>query len=145
VWGRLSANLEWRLAPHHSLVATPNALVFQADRGSRRVLLSEGFGFASPSSFGVGVEVGYRYWPTRDASLRGWFVGPAVLTGLTTEATVGDPTHAQGYWGVALDVGAQEVLANGFTAGVGGGVGVLGMAGETAVVPRVLLQLGWQF
>jgi hypothetical protein len=138
-------NVEWELAPHHSIVAAPNALIFQADRDGRRYLLSEGFGFASPSSFGAGTEVGYHYWPGASDVLRGWFLGPSLLAGLTTDATVGNPTHPQGYWGLALDLGAQEVLGSGFTAGLGGGIGFLHMAGTSAFVPRLLLQLGWTF
>ena len=133
------------LAPHHSIVASQRAHLPGRPRRPALALLSEGFGFASPSSFGVGAEVGYHYWPRASDVLRGWFFGPSLLAGLTTDATVGDPTHAQGYWGLALDLGAQEVLGNGFTAGLGGGIGFLHMAGTSAFVPRLLLQLGWTF
>ena len=104
-WGRLSANAELSIARHHSLVASPYALVFETDRGSRGAWISEGFGFASPSSLGVGGELGYHYWQGAAAPLRGFFVGPAVLLGTTSAASVGDPTHVQGYWGGAFDVG----------------------------------------
>jgi hypothetical protein len=144
-WGRLSANVEWQAAPHHALIVVPNALVFQADRGGPKYLLSEGFGFASPSSFGAGAEVGYHYWFRASDALRGWFFGPSLLAGFTTQASVGDPSHPQGYWGAALDLGDQEVLGNGFTAGVGVGVAYLEMAGTSALVPRLLLQIGWSF
>ncbi len=72
-------------------------------------------------------------------------LGPALLLGSTTDATVGDPTHAQSYWGIAFDVGWQEVIPGGFTAGVGAGLEVVRMAGTGGVVPRFLLQLGWSF
>ncbi|MCL2447988.1 MAG: hypothetical protein FWD17_03475 [Polyangiaceae bacterium] len=144
-WGRLSANVEWRIAPHHSIVGVPNALIFQVDRGEKRYLLSEGFGFASPSSFGGGAELGYHYWFSAEAPLRGWFFGPSLLAGVTTRATAGTTSRAQGYWGAALDLGVQEVLGNGFTAGLGGGLGFLHMADTSAIVPRAILQLGWSF
>jgi hypothetical protein len=147
-WGRLSANAEVQLSPHHSFVAAPNALIDRTDRGGQHDLLSEGYGFASPTSASFGLELGYHYWGSdawrRDfRPLRGWFAGPALLFGVTTNATVGDATRAQGYWGLALDVGEQEVLPGGFTAGVGTGLEFVRMAGTTAFVPRLLLQLGW--
>lgn len=143
-WGRLSGNLEVEIAPHHSLVVSPNLLVFNENRGAPRPL-SNGFGFASPTSNGVGVEGGYHYWWRWARSLRGPFFGPSLLVGSTGSATVGDPSHAQAYWGFAFDVGAQEVLYGGFTIGGGLGIGVIRMAGSEAFFPRVLLQIGWSF
>jgi hypothetical protein len=143
--GRLSANLEVQLEPHHSLVVSPNLLVFHSDRGAAGSLVSEGLGFASPTSSSIGLEFGYHYWWRWAQELRGPFLGPALLLGSTTDASVGDPTHAQSYWGLAFDIGWQEVLPGGFTAGVGAGLEIVRMAGTGAVVPRFLLQLGWSF
>jgi hypothetical protein len=143
--GRLSANLEVQLEPHHSLFASPNVLLFHADRGDPNSLLSEGFGFATRASQSVGIEFGYHYWWRWSQALRGPYLGPALLLGSTTDAGVGDPTHAQGYWGLAFDVGWQEVMPGGFTAGIGAGLELVRMAGTGAVVPRLLLQIGWSF
>ncbi len=144
VWGRLSGNLEVELAPHHSLVASPNLLIFNEDRGAPRAL-SNGFGFASPASNGVGIELGYHYWLHWARSLRGPFLGPSLLLGSTSNATVGDSSSAQSYWGVAFDAGVQEVLTGGFTIGGGLGLGFVRMAGSIAFFPRVLFQIGWSF
>ena len=143
--GRLSANLEVQIEPHHSLVVSPNVLVFHADRGAPGSLLSEGFGFATPTSGSVGIEFGYHYWWRWYRELRGPFIGPSLVLGSTTDAAVGDPTHAQSYWGLAFDVGWQEVLPGGFTAGVGVGLEIVRMAGSGGPVPRFLLQMGWSF
>jgi hypothetical protein len=140
--GRLSANLEVQLVPHHSLVLSPNLLVFHADRGT---LMSDGFGFVTSTSNSVGLELGYHYWWRWAQSLSGPYMGPSLLLGSTTEASVGDPTHAQSYWGLAFDVGWQEVLFGGFTAGLGAGLEVVRMAGTGTVVPRALVQVGWSF
>ena len=68
--------------------------------------------------------------------------GPRSFSGSTTDATVGDPTHAQSYWGIAFDVGWQEVIPGGFTAGVGAGLEAVRMAGTGGVVPRFLSAAG---
>jgi hypothetical protein len=112
------------------------------DRGGRYNLVSEGFGFASSSSGGFGIELGYHFWSQSQRSLRGPFLGPSVLLGTTTQSSI-DPSRAQGYWGFACDVGGQEVFPGGFTIGGGGGLGVVTMAGATALFPRALLQIGW--
>lgn len=143
--GRLSANLEVQLEPHHSLVVSPNVLVFHADRGDPNSLLSDGFGFAQRTSSSIGIEFGYHYWWRWSRMLRGPYLGSVLLLGSTTNAGVGDPTHAQTYWGLGFDVGWQEVMPGGFTAGIGGGLEVVRMAGTGAVVPRLLLQIGWSF
>ena len=144
-WGRLSANAELELAPHHSVVASPNAIVFAADRGGPTALLSEGFGFATRGSASFGGEVGYHYWLEGARTLRGPFVGPSFLFGATTSASVGDPTQLQGYWGFAADVGIQQVIGKGFTIGAGAGLAFLHMADTTRLFPRLLLQVGWTF
>jgi hypothetical protein len=36
-------------------------------------------------------------------------------------------------------------MPGGFTAGIGGGLEVVRMAGTGAVVPRLLMQIGWSF
>lgn len=137
--------MEVQLWPHHALAASLNSLVFHADRGSSRDLLSEGFGFASPTSFGFGGELGYHYWLQGRPSLSGLFVGPAFLFGVTTKANVGDATQAQGYWGLALDGGVQEIVVESLTVGGGAGIALIDMAGVTALVPRLLAQVGWSF
>jgi hypothetical protein len=144
-WARLSANVEVELEPHHSLVASLNALIARSNRGGANGLVSEGLGFASDTSNGVGIELGYHYWLRWERALRGPFLGPSFLLGSTSAANVGDPSHAQGYWGLAFDAGWQEVLAGGLTLGAGGGLEMVRMAGFGAVVPRFLLQIGWSF
>ncbi len=145
MFGRLSAAAEISLTRHHALVVAPNLLLVQVDRGGRDSLVSEGFGFASTASSSVGIELGYHYWwaawPAQE-SLRGLFLGPSLLLGDTSQSSV-DPSHAQGYWGVACDVGTQEVFSGGFTIGAGAGLGFVRMAGATAFFPRLLLQIGW--
>jgi hypothetical protein len=143
LWGRLSANLEYQLAPHHSVVLSPNLLVFNEDRGTGS--LSQGFGFARPDSSGIGGELGYHFWPRWSRSLRGLFFGPSFLLGSTGDATVGDSSHPQTYYGLAFDVGGQTVLPGGFTIGGGIGLGILRMADSAAVFPRALFQIGWSF
>ncbi len=144
-WGRVSANLEYQLLPHHSLFVSPNLLLGHVDRGGGGDVLSEGLGFATATSAGIGVELGYHYWWDWARALRGPFIGPALLLGGTSQATVGDASRIQPYWGVALDVGWQEVLPVGVTAGVGAGIEYIEMAGVGRVVPRLLLQVGWSF
>jgi hypothetical protein len=145
VRGRLSGNLEFLVAAHHALIASPSALVFRADRGGAHDLLAEGFGFTTEPSLSFGAELGYHYWPSGRTSLHGPFVGPSLLLGATTHAAVGDASHAQPYLGVAVDIGAQEVMHGGFTAGAGVGLGLVHMADATALVPRLLGQIGWSF
>jgi hypothetical protein len=143
-WGRLSANVEAKVAAHHAVIASLNALVFNVDRGSSRDVLSEGFGFASPTSLSFGGELGYHYWLHGLPSLSGPFLGPSLVFGATTNPTVGS-AHVQGYWGLALDAGIQEVVLGGLTVGGGGGIELLDMASVTAFVPRFLAQVGWSF
>ena len=145
LWGRLSGNVEVQIMPHHSVIVSANTLLYDEDRGGPNNLVSEGLGFASRASRGFGVEVGYHYWWDWARALRGPFCGPSLLLGATSVAAVGDPTHVQAYWGLALDGGWQEVFAGGFTAGAGGGLELVRMSGTTAVVPRFLIQLGWSF
>jgi len=142
VWGRLSANLELQLAPHHSLVLSPNVLIVN---DTRTGAVSDGFGFATRASSGFGAELGYHYWLHWHRSLRGPFFGPSLLVGSTTYANGGPTTNAQAYWGVAFDVGGQEVLPGGFTVGGGLGLGYVHMAAVGAVFPRFLFQIGWSF
>lgn len=143
--GRLSANFEVQIAPHHSLVASPNVIVFGEDRGGRYNALSEGLGFASHDSSSLGIELGYHYWWHWSRDLRGPFFGPSLLLGSTTDATAGSTTDAQTYWGLAFDVGGQAVLGGGFTIGGGLGLGFVHLADANAIFPRVLLQIGWSF
>ncbi len=145
VLGRLSANVELLLAPHHSLVLSPNILAFQEGHGGRYDLASEGLGFASEKSSSFGGELGYHYWWRWRRSLVGPYFGPSLLLGSVTNATVGATTNAQLYWGGAFDAGGQGVLPGGFTIGAGIGLGFVEMASAVAVFPRFLLQLGWSF
>jgi hypothetical protein len=128
------------LAPHHSLVGSANVLLANLGRGG---LLAQGFGFAQSTSSGGGGEIGYHYWWYWRRELRGLFFGPSLLLGTTTQATVGDASSAQAYWGVAVDVGEQAVFSSGVTLGAGAGLGFVRMAGVEAVFPRTLLQVGW--
>jgi hypothetical protein len=143
--GRMSGNAEVLLAAHHALIASPNLLLFHVDRGGRYSWAAEGFGFATQPSGGFGIELGYHFYWQAQHWLRGPFFGPSLLLGTTTDANVGDPSHAQAYWGLALDIGEQEVLSGGLTLGGGLGLGLVRMAGATAVFPRLLVQVGWSF
>lgn len=128
------------LAPHHAIVASPNALFANVGRGG---LLALALGFTQSASSGAGGEVGYHYWWYWHDVLRGPFFGPSLLFGVTSAATVGDPSRAQAYYGAAIDVGEQAVLAGGFTIGGGVGLGLIRMADSGVVFPRFLLQIGW--
>jgi hypothetical protein len=143
--GRLSANLEFLLAPHHSIVLSPNILTFQENRGGRYDLRSDALGFATDRSSSFGVEVGYHYWWHWRRSLVGPYFGPSFLVGSVTNANVGNTTNAQAYWGAAIDAGGQGVLPGGFTLGAGIGLGFIDMASVDQFFPRFLLQLGWSF
>ena len=143
--GRLSGNFEVLLAPHHSLLASPNALIFGTDRGGRNNLESQGLGFARNNSNSLGIELGYHYWWRWSRSLRGPFFGPSLLLGSTDNATVGPTTDPQPHWGFAFDVGGQAVLPGGLTMGGGVGAGFIHMANANAVFPRFLWQMGWSF
>jgi hypothetical protein len=142
IWGRLSANAELLLLPHHSLVVSPNVLFPNVTRAGT---LAAAFGFSQRTSSGFGGEVGYHYWWFAHRTLRGPFFGPSLLLGSTTNATAGSGVGVQGYWGGALDIGQQEVLPGGFTAAAGVGIGIVRSADQGAVFPRLLLQLGWSF
>jgi hypothetical protein len=139
-WGRVSGNVELLLAAHHAIVASPNALFADVSRGG---LLALALGFTQSASSGAGGEVGYHYWWYGHDGLRGPFFGPSLLLGVTSAATVGDPSRAQAYWGAAIDVGEQAILSGGFTIGGGAGLGLIRMGGSGVVFPRFLLQVGW--
>jgi hypothetical protein len=142
-FGRLGGNAEALVAPHHAVVVSLDVLFVSLDRGGRYSLVSEGFGFATRSSGSFGAELGYHYWWQARRSLAGPFLGPSLLVGSTTGASVGDSSHAQVYSGLAFDIGWQQVLPGGFTLGGGAGLGVVHMADATAAFPRILLQIGW--
>lgn len=142
LWGRIGANVELLVAPHHALVGSAHVLLSNVNRGG---ILAQAFGFAQKTSSGAGAEVGYHYWWYWSRSLQGPFFGPSLLVGSTTNATVGGVPDAQTYWGVSVDAGEQAVLAGGFTAGAGIGLGLIRMADAGAVFPRFLAQLGWSF
>jgi len=145
VYGRVSANVEYLLAPHHALYLSPSILAWSANRGDPKSVIANGFGFASESSRGLAIELGYHYWIHWHRSLRGLYAGPALLLGNTSDATAGDPTHRQSYWGAAFDVGYQDVMPSGFTWGFGAGLEGLRMAGSTGFAPRLLGVAGWSF
>lgn len=134
------------LAPHHSLLASPNTLFFPGDRGGRYNAVSWGLGYATRDSSSLGLELGYHYWWRWSRDLRGLFAGPSFLMGSTTQATVGpNQAGAQTYFGAALDAGWQAVLSGGFTFGLGVGLGYVHLAEANEVYPRVLMQIGWSF
>jgi hypothetical protein len=108
-------------------------------------MLSAGFGFAGATSSSLGLEVGYHYWFDARRALSGAFIGPSLLLGTTTQATAGDGTGWQGYWGGALDVGWQEVFPVGLTVAAGGGLAVAHAADVTAPYPRLVARAGWAF
>jgi hypothetical protein len=144
-WGRISTNIEFQLEPHHSILVVPSVLAAHSNRGDPGDLLPRGFGFATTTSNGAGIELGYHYWLHWARVLRGPFLGPSFLLGFTTHPSVGDPNGTEGYWGLAFDAGWQEVIAPGFTAGAGLGVGWLRMSDTATAFPRFLVQVGWSF
>jgi hypothetical protein len=137
VAGRVSANVELMLAVHHALVLSPN-LLFSTPRSDS---VNTGVGFAARDSTGFGGEVGYHYFVRWTRTARGPYFGPSILAG-TNSAT-------RSWWGLAMDLGAQAVMASGFT--IGGGLGLMYMqsldpsVNRAALLPRFLLQIGWSF
>jgi hypothetical protein len=144
-WGRVSANLEVMLATHHALVLSPNFTVAADDRGVDDSAVNYGFGFTTKQSSGIGTEVGYHFWTGWNRTAHGGFLGPSLILGETSHASVGDPTKTQGYWGFAFDAGGQEVLPGGFTIGAGIGLMYLTLSSKAIVSPRFLFQIGWSF
>jgi hypothetical protein len=140
--GRLSGNLELLIAPHQSLGLSPNAIVFPVDRGA---LASQALGFLTHDSSSVGGELGYHFWFRGRESLNGPWLGPSLLLGRVTGASVGNGASPQVYWGAAVDFGWQAVFPGGFTAGGGLGFGWVELASNAALFPRLLLQVGWSF
>jgi hypothetical protein len=140
--GRLSGNIEIMLTPHHSVVVSPNLLVFHEERSG---LASHGLGFATYDSSSVGGEIGFHVWTWRPQSPERFFGGYSFLLGTVTDASVGTPGRMQVYWGVAVDAGGQAVFPGGFTVGGGLGLGFIDVASNVGFFPRLLLQLGWSF
>jgi len=136
---RLSVDLEFMLAPHHALFASPS-LTFHKFAFHRSDVITYGLGYAGDNASGIGGEVGYHYWVHRQ--LEGIYLGPALVFGETTP----NPGKAFGYYGAAFDVGYQYLFPNGFTLEGGGGILVTGASGTTAhAAPRFLFGIGWSF
>ena len=135
---RLSVDVEYLLAPHHALVASPHITLKDRDRGK---LPSYAFGYTAAESSGVGTELGYHYWLA--PRMEGLYLGPSLLVGLTNHPIL----NSYAYYGFAFDVGYQLVLANGFTVGGGGGLLLVGAGGgnNLHLTPRLLVGVGWSF
>ncbi len=137
--GRLSADFEIMLAPHHALVVSPNVTLhkYAFHRGE---LIGNALGFADDTSGGVGGEVGYHYWTKRQ--VEGIYLGPSFVFG----ATFPSPGKTFGYYGGAFDVGYQYLFNSGFTLNAGGGLMIIDTAGAgVKASPRLLAGLGWSF
>ena len=141
--GRLSADLELMLAPHHALVLNGNITFHKVAFERNDNTLGYGLGYSSDASGGFGGEVGYHYWVRRH--LAGIYLGPSLILGATLpSAPAGAKAFA--YYGGAFDVGYQYLFPNGFTLNGGGGIMILGASGATAhAAPRFLFGVGWSF
>jgi len=148
--GRVSLNAEWVPATHHGIIISPHFINTSAD-----VALTNG-GTDNQTVTGFGGELGYRYY-TGHRGPNGVFIGPSVIAGAYNATT---PTGGQAFAdiGLAVDVGAQFIVADHLV--IGGGVGVeylnvstevpnLSSAqkqiGEGGLKPRLLLEAGYGF
>lgn len=140
--GRLSADIELMLAPHHALVVSPNFTLHKVVFDRNDDLLGYGLGYAGDDSAGFGGEVGYHYWLRRH--LAGVYFGPSLVLG----ATLPEGGKGFAYYGAAVDVGYQYLFSNGFTLNGGGGILIVnGTFGGSVVhaAPRFLFGIGWSF
>ena len=135
--GRLSADVEWMVAPHHALIGSPHVTLAQ----SRGDLPANATGFTGANATGFGVELGYHYFPAPE--LEGLFFGPSLLLDSTRPAP--GATRFTAYGG-AFDVGYQAVVGPGFTLAAGGGLLFITASGAPVkLAPRALLGIGWTF
>ncbi|MBV9946799.1 MAG: hypothetical protein JOZ69_08130 [Myxococcales bacterium] len=112
--GALSFNLEWVPATHQAIVVTPRIVHTTAD-------VSVNPGQTESQAFsGFGGEVGYRYY-TGHRGMNGVFIGPSLIAGVFNGSLPGGD-QAFTNFGIAGDVGLQQIFFDHLV--LGGGVGV---------------------
>ncbi len=150
VGGRVSFNLEWAPVTHHVVILSPHFA-----NASQDVSISPDVTRSNTFS-GVGGEVGYRYYTGRKG-MNGVFVGPSLVGGVYNANLV---TGEQAFtnFGVAADVGVQQIFFDHLALGAGVGVMYLNVSrdfgdlsagpstiAEQGVKPRFLAQAGYAF
>jgi hypothetical protein len=144
-------------AEHHGIVVSP----YYAEATTAPIYIFDDAGHATQlprQRFrGFGGELGYRYY-FGQAGPRGFFLGPsATIGGFTATTANGTDTHYLRFGGAA-DVGFQALLGDQVSITFGGGVEISGTDKDIpkqqfpasfyanfAVIPRLLLAVGWAF
>lgn len=155
--GKVSFDLVLVPKNHHGIVLCP----FYVNTSTAPVYAFNDMGqamqLAQQSFVGWGGELGYRYYFGK-AGPRGLFLGPSLILGWFT-ATAGNGTQLSYlYYGGAVDVGYQMLVANRVSIGFGGGLQVTGESkaiptqqfparfyANFSVLPRLLASLGVAF
>jgi hypothetical protein len=142
---------------HHGLVLSP----FYASTSTAPIFVFNSAGqsmqLAKQTFRGGGGELGYRYYFGQRGP-RGLFLGPSLILA-SFEATAGNGTQTHYlYYGGAIDVGYQMLIANRVSLSLGGGLQVVGTSkpipqqqlpaklyANFGVLPRLLVSLGVAF
>jgi hypothetical protein len=140
VGGRLSFNAEWAPVLHHSIQVSPYIVHTTAD------VATGGGTVASQAFSGVGGEIGYRYY-TGHRGMNGLFIGPSLIGGIYNAGLPGNSNQAFTNFGIAGDVGLQDIFFNHLV--VGGGVGIEYLAvshdfGDVAAGPSTIASSGFK-
>ncbi len=147
VLGRFGANVEYLPAPHHGIMLNPYYSSYSIE-----------FGGGETTYQLMGAELGYHFY-TGERGANGFFAGPSFVfmysslsSSCNQPGCSADEDASISTYGVAMDVGGQAVLANGFTIGGGGGIMYLRSSGEAegstgirfaGTVPRLLFTIGY--
>jgi hypothetical protein len=150
VGGRVSLNAEYAPVTHHVIVLSPHFVHTSAD------VAATGDTKITQTFTGAGAELGYRYY-TGHKGMNGVFVGPSLIGGVFNAAL---PNGDQAFtnYGIAVDVGVQEIFADHFVLGGGVGLEYLKVSKDfgdlstgpstvasTGFKPRFLLEGGYAF
>lgn len=154
---KLSANLVLAPVDHHAIVISP----FYVSTTTKPIYVFDDNMNATQlpkQRFrGLGGELGYRYY-FGEAGPRGLFLGPSFILGTFTAKAQDGSETPYAYYGVAVDVGFQMLVADSVSLGLGGGLQYAGTSKQIpnqqfpafiyangAIRPRLLASIGWAF
>ncbi len=153
--GKLSANVIVAPLEHHAIIISP---FYVLTRTTPIRIFDDNL---NPTQLpiqtfrGYGTELGYRYY-TGHGGLRGFFAGPSLILGSFTATAENGDKKAYLDYGVAADIGYQALVVDRLSLSLGAGLQYTTTSksipdqmlwakvfANTAVLPRVLVSVGW--